>query len=140
MLFSRMASSFEMIFLGRFLYGYNVGMFGRGVCLQPLFVSVFCLHLVFLHRAWLEHSPHVPWGEFSKETQRFHHSNRLNFHRIRKSRRSNNRHQVRTENVKTNRTEKKHLVHLYIKEAKLRVVHLQSFFPDLIKSFFSLLD
>lgn len=27
MLFSRMAQSFEMILLGRFLYGYNVGMF-----------------------------------------------------------------------------------------------------------------
>lgn len=27
MLFSRIAGSFEMILLGRFLYGYNVGMF-----------------------------------------------------------------------------------------------------------------
>lgn len=27
LLFSRMAKSFEMILLGRFLYGYNVGMF-----------------------------------------------------------------------------------------------------------------
>lgn len=27
MLFSRMAKSFEMILLARFLYGYNVGMF-----------------------------------------------------------------------------------------------------------------
>lgn len=26
MIFCRMAESFEMIFLGRFLYGYNIGM------------------------------------------------------------------------------------------------------------------
>lgn len=28
MVFSHMAKSFEMIFLGRFLYGYNIGMSG----------------------------------------------------------------------------------------------------------------
>lgn len=101
-------------------------------CVLPLIFS-FCqaLHLVFLHRSWPECAPHVPWGELSEETQRFHDSHNLNFHRIWESHGSNHWHQVRLLTfssissalfrikVETNWAEKQHFTHLLIIEAKL---------------------
>ncbi|KAJ0023909.1 hypothetical protein NQD34_003808, partial [Periophthalmus magnuspinnatus] len=59
-LFSRTARSFEMILLGRFLYGYNVGMFCfLSMCLLYILHTTLIIHLL-LPRFGSQCAPHVP--------------------------------------------------------------------------------